>query len=146
MCSSCQDLDEYEARHGHKCNSECQVSCKNCGESYCENGPPECTCEIEKIYTRDSEWDTHLGNAVTVRGMTDEHLANTIQFLSHYTAHPASRGMLPVLKSEANLRELSDEYLARAPFPYKDGKGNWLIWDYVNNAPKSIGRYDRGSL
>lgn len=95
-------------------------------------------------YDRDMEWQTHLGNYVTIRGMEDSHLANTIQFLTHYTRHPANiYGQLPVLREEAKLRGLSDEYLARAPFPYKDGKGNWIVWDYKLDSPVSIGRYAR---
>src|SRR5258708_6627760 len=94
---------------------------------------------------RDSEWQTHLGNKVTIRGMEDSHLANTIQFLTHYHNHPANGyGQVEALKEEAKLRGLSDEYLARAPFPYKDGRGNWIVWDYKIDRPISIGSYARG--
>lgn len=94
-------------------------------------------------YSRDTKWGTHLGNWVTVRGMSDEHLANSIQFMTKYPGHYAS-DILPTLKEEAKLRELSDEFLDRAPFPYKDGQGNYIVWDYQLNKPKAIGRYDRG--
>ena len=93
--------------------------------------------------TRNTEWKTHLGNNVTVRGMSDEHLANTIQYVENYTDITAWKGSLPVLKKEAKLRGLSQEFLDRAPFPYKDGLGNWIVWDYDNDEPKAIGSYAR---
>lgn len=88
---------------------------------------------------RDKSWTTHLGNEVSIEGAEDSHIANTIQFLVHYK-HPDKK-MLKELKQEAKFRGLNKEYLDRAPFPYKDGLGNWIVWDYKTDKPKEIGRY-----
>lgn len=94
-------------------------------------------------YNKKSSWTTHLGNSVSIEGMSDEHLANTIQFVSYYkTKYWAKMGV--ELKKEAKRRGLASEFLLRAPFPYKDGFGNWIVWDYKTNKPKAVGSYLRG--
>lgn len=97
--------------------------------------------KIKIKYTNKTEWTTHLGNTVTVEGMADAHVANAIQFLTHYQFN---NDFLKVLKKEAKRRKLTKEYLERAQFPYKDGKGNWIIWDFKTDNPKVIGSYLRG--
>lgn len=92
-------------------------------------------------YNRKTEWTTHLGNEVSVEGMRDMHLANAIQFLTRYNNNP---DFLKVLKREAKRRKLSKEFLNGAQYPYKDGKGNWIVWDFFKNAPRAIGSYLRG--
>jgi len=91
---------------------------------------------------RKREWQTHLGNSVTVEGCSDEHLANTLQYLKYYN-HPDIK-MVKLLEKEAKKRGLTEEFLSRAQFPYKDGKGNWLVWCFKTNAPKIVGSYVRG--
>lgn len=93
-------------------------------------------------HDRKQSWGTHLGNHVTIEGMDDEHVANTIQFLTHYAHH--NQDMLMDLKKEAELRGLSEEFLSKAQYPYKDGRGNYLVWDFSSNRPKIIGSYLRG--
>ena len=97
-------------------------------------------------YNRKTEWRTHLGLTVTVEGMDDEHLANTVQFLTNYknTRTPLLFRLLKTVLAEAKSRGLSKSFLECAPFPYRDGKGAWLIWDYENHEPKVIGSYLRG--
>jgi hypothetical protein len=73
--------------------------------------------------------------------MDDTHVANTIQYLETYELNPL---FLVALLKEANKRGLGPEYLAKAPYPYKDGKGNWIVWDYENDGPKVVGRYVGG--
>lgn len=90
---------------------------------------------------RKAEWQTHLGNMVSVEGCSDEHLANTIQWLSHYKTGSKT---LAVLKREAKNRGLTKDFLDRAQFPYKDGKGNWIVWDFKASEPKVVGSYLRG--
>lgn len=92
-------------------------------------------------YTKKTEWTTHLGNTVTVEGMEDSHVANAIQFFTHYRVRAE---MLKALKKEAKRRKLTVAFLERAQFPYKDGKGNWIVWDFTADAPKIIGSYKRG--
>jgi len=76
-----------------------------------------------------------------VQGCSDEHLANTIQWLDHYSR---DQEMKDTAREEAKRRGLSDEFLARAQFPYKDGLGNWTVWCFETHAPKSVGTYVRG--
>lgn len=92
-------------------------------------------------YTKKTAWETHLGNQVTVEGMHDMHLANAIQFLMRYNNNAA---FLKILKKEAKSRKLSQEFLDGAQYPYKDGKGNWIVWDFFKDRPKIIGSYLRG--
>lgn len=97
----------------------------------------------KKKFNKHSAWVTHLGNSVSIEGMSDEHLANTIQFITfHKTTWWAK--MSTELKKEAKRRGLTSDFLARAPFPYKDGFGNYIVWDYKNGKPKVIGSYLRG--
>lgn len=96
-----------------------------------------------KKYTRKSTWITHLGNTVSVEGISDEHLANTIQFLEYYK-YLSLANSIKELKKEAKRRKLDEFFLALAPYPYKDGLGNYLIWSYANNKPKVVGSYVRG--
>lgn len=92
-------------------------------------------------YNRKMEWTTHLGNTVTVEGMADEHIANTIQFLTHYKVKAS---FLELLKKEAKRRRLTKAFLARAQIPYKDGRGNWIVWDFVSDRAEIVGSYKRG--
>lgn len=93
------------------------------------------------MLARKREWQTHLGNSVSVEGCSDEHLANTIQYLSHYNIDPE---MVILLEKEAKRRGLTKEFISRAQFPYKDGKGNWVVWCFKSNCPKFVGTYVRG--
>lgn len=96
--------------------------------------------EPKKNPDRQLSWQTHLGNVVTIEGMEDSHLANTIQFLGHRISK--NHSTMKALYDEAKLRGLTQEYLDRAPFPYKDGKGNWIIWNNTAE-PKVVGSYLR---
>jgi hypothetical protein len=97
--------------------------------------------ETPKNPDRKISWTTHLGNDVTIEGMEDSHLANTIQFVKHRCGS-GNYEILKALHDEAKLRGLTQEYLDRAPFPYKDGKGNWVIWNDTPQ-PKIVGSYLR---
>lgn len=88
--------------------------------------------------TRQFEWRTHLGNVVSIEGIEDTHLANAIQFCFFYE-RPIE--ILLELHREAKRRNLSKEFLDKAQYPYKDGKGNWIVWDFKTHKPKTIGRY-----
>ena len=87
-------------------------------------------------------WQTHLGNVVSLKGINDEHLANIVQFATHYKKFGRT-GFLKDLKKEAKDRGLTKAFLDRAPFPYKDGLGNWIVWDFKKDAAKVIGSYLR---
>lgn len=89
---------------------------------------------------RDREWETHLGNRVSVKGCSDEHLANTLQWVSFY--YPNDK-MVDLLKEEAALRGLSEAFLSKAQYPYKDGKGNYLVWCFETHEPEIVGSYSR---
>lgn len=91
-------------------------------------------------YNRKTKWFTLSGQVVTVEGMGDEHLANTIQFLSHYGKNDS---LLAEMRREAKRRGLGKDFLSRAQFPYKDGQGNYLVWDFKKNGPKKVGSYVR---
>lgn len=91
-------------------------------------------------YTKKTVWTTHLGNEVSIEGMHDMHLANAIQFLTRYGNNMT---FLKALKKEAKLRKLSQEFLDGAQYPYKDGKGNWIVWDFFRDGPRAIGSYIR---
>lgn len=89
-------------------------------------------------YNREATWTTHLGVKVKVRDMEDSHVVNLVRFLEHYETHPASRGMLPVMREEMRLRGLK-----MPPFqvPYHDGEGNLIIWDFKTGGPRIVGKY-----
>lgn len=36
MCQLCNDLDEYDARHGHQCDEHCIATCEECGSHVCK--------------------------------------------------------------------------------------------------------------
>lgn len=91
---------------------------------------------------RGHEWITHLGQIVNVKGVSDEHLANTIQWLFRYK--PDLQELNQEFVQEAKDRGLTPDFLARAPFPYKDGLGNWLVWNYETHEPMIVGTYIRG--
>jgi len=96
-------------------------------------------------YTRNTKWMTHLGDKVTPKTMKDEHLANTVQFLTHYNDHPSHRGdnsFLDVLKEEVRLRGLTQEFLDKAPYPYEDHNRNWVVWDYKINRTQAVFKWE----
>lgn len=92
-------------------------------------------------YNKKTEWITHMGNTVSVGGIEDTHLANVIQFLTYYKK---CIEILKAFKKEAKCRGLSEEFLSKAQYPYKDGKGNYLVWDFKTMETKVIGSYLRG--
>jgi len=91
--------------------------------------------------TKEFIWRTHLQNEVSLKGCSDEHLANTIQYLNKYD-YPLA--LQRSFSKEAKVRRLTEEFINKAQFPYKDGIGNWIIWCFKENRPKIIGRYKRG--
>ena len=91
---------------------------------------------------RKIEWKSHLGNTVTIEGSSDEHLANTIQYISQYYYCYSSK-ILKEFKKEARRRKLTKEFLDKAQYPYKDGRGNYIVWDFAKAKPKVIGSYLR---
>lgn len=90
--------------------------------------------------SRQREWQTHLGNSVSVQGCCDEHLANTIQWLNAYSQ---DKGMKELLKEEAERRGLTQAFLDKAQYPYKDGLGNYLVWNFETHEPMVVGTYTR---
>lgn len=90
--------------------------------------------------SRKKQWQSHLGNRVNLEGVEDTHLANLIDYMKK-----TNICIVPLkdAKEEAKLRGLSREYLEKAPYPYKDGLGNWIIWDYEVRGARRIGRYAR---
>jgi hypothetical protein len=75
-------------------------------------------------------WTSAYGKRELVKNLTDSHLANIIDFLTHYIAHGALRSTLPLMIREARLRGLSTTFLSRAQIPHVDPKGRWRIYDY----------------
>lgn len=92
--------------------------------------------------SRQREWTTHLGNKVTVEGCCDEHLANTIQWVEFYRKHDTA--LITLLREEANRRGLTQGFLDRAQFPYRDGYGNWIVWNFATSDTMIVGSYLRG--
>lgn len=90
---------------------------------------------------REREWQTHLGNSVSVQGCSDEHLANTIQWVSVYSK---DAGFKRSLKYEAERRGLTKAFLDKAQYPYKDGLGNYIVWNFEIHEPMIVGSYTRG--
>jgi hypothetical protein len=98
---------------------------------------------MKQTNNRAFEWKTHLGNKVTVEGCCDEHLANMIQYITHYRMWADTEEVLILLKEEVKLRGLAQEFLDKAQYPYRDGRGNWIVWDFATGEPKVIGLYKR---
>lgn len=86
----------------------------------------------------DFTWQDHLGNKLKVKDMSDEHIANTIQHIKFYRY---SEAIIEFFLEEAERRKLSEKFLAGAQYPYKDGKGHWLLWNFVVNGAIIIGEY-----
>jgi len=94
-------------------------------------------------YVSKFEWQTHLGNKVTIDGVDDEHLANMLQYVGYYKMWNNTEEILEALRTEVQHRGLSQEFLDKAQFPYKDGRGNYIVWDFQVGGPKIIGSYKR---
>lgn len=92
--------------------------------------------------SRNLSWQTHLGNTVSVKGCSDEHLANTIQFFTLYRGRNEF-DFIQTLRAEAKRRKLTQEFLDKAQYPYKDGLGNYIVWDFEKDTTKIVGKYSR---
>lgn len=86
-------------------------------------------------YSRSTVWTTYEGRKVAIRNMDDAHLVNLIMFFQFHADHPAAAGMLPVLIEEMCKRQISNEFVKKAPFPHVDQAGNLMIWDYWEKKP-----------
>lgn len=93
-------------------------------------------------YNRDTTWGTLDGREIPIRCLEDTHLANIIAWV---TARPFSyrAELLTVLKKEAKIRKLSQEFLDGAPYPFKDVDGKWKKGVEIKNGTaqyRKIGR------
>lgn len=41
MCRYCKDPEEFERKHGHRCDECCRVSCDECGKDICLDNSDE---------------------------------------------------------------------------------------------------------
>lgn len=78
----------------------------------------------EGRYNRDTTWGTLDGREIPIRCLDDLHLANIIAWVSDRPGNYRYE-LLTVLKKEAKLRKLSQEFLDGAPYPFKDQDGTW---------------------
>ena len=75
-------------------------------------------------YNRDTTWGTLDGREIPIRCLEDTHLANIIAWVSDRPFSYRAE-LLSVLKKEAKLRKLGQEFLDGAPYPFKDVDGKW---------------------
>jgi len=86
---------------------------------------------------RDRIWTTLDGRKIPIRCLSDIHLANCI-FEGRKRA--LSQINLGILLSEAELRDLSSDFLAMAPIPWQDVDGKWKRLSPKKNEYEVIGR------
>lgn len=87
-------------------------------------------------YDRDSKWGSYDGRYIKIRDLEDTHLANVIKHVEQYGY---GLSLLSVLKEEAKIRGLTQEFLDRAHIPFKDDKGNWMLWNNAEHASVKVG-------
>ena len=76
--------------------------------------------ELDQAF-RNMQWKTLDGRIIKVKDLTDEHLANIINYiLTHPRLYPARDILIRYLHDEAGIRGLSFEFLEGAPYPRTD--------------------------
>ena len=77
-------------------------------------------------------WQSLDGSIRNFRAMTDEHLANIVLHLKHYSLHNSRA--FSFVEREIKIRNLSEDFLSKAPYPYKDPRtGEWYIWSFESD-------------
>jgi 2-hydroxy-3-keto-5-methylthiopentenyl-1-phosphate phosphatase len=81
---------------------------------------------------RDTEWTTLGGRKIPIKDLTKIHLANVIhnvkevkKLFPQFTAEYEE--LLDVLYREAQLRNITKDFLDAAPYPWQDENGAWRI-------------------
>jgi hypothetical protein len=93
--------------------------------------------EEEQHYTRESTWGRNDGKEIAIKDLEDRHLVNIVHFLTHSERHKRwlkRAEYLRVLKEEIKLRKLSKEFVAQAPYPFRDEEdGKLKTWSFEKN-------------
>jgi len=84
---------------------------------------------LRKRFSQFTLWTTYDGRKLRIKDMTNEHAANLILFLTHYS-HPACKELRPVLIRMLVMRGVQADIMKDAPYPHFDKNGNLVIWDY----------------
>lgn len=93
-------------------------------------------------YNRDTTWGTLDGREIPIRCLDDTHLANIIAWVKDRPLNYRYE-LLAVLKKEAKIRKLSQEFLDGAPYPFRDIDGKWKKGVEIKNGTaqyRKIGR------
>jgi hypothetical protein len=78
-------------------------------------------------------WTSYNGTKRSFDAMDNEHLANVIKHMEYYAHQYPLAKYLEAMKVVTE-RGLTSEFLAKAPYPFKDLKtGNWYIWSFEVN-------------
>jgi hypothetical protein len=85
------------------------------------------------FYREENLWQSVDGSIRSFSAMTDEHLANVLLHITHYTGGGYGR-VLQHVQKEIAARGLSEKFLKGAPYPFKDPRsGRWYIWSFEVN-------------
>ena len=90
----------------------------------------------EEHYTRESTWGSNDGRQIKIKDLEDRHLVNIVHFLNHSEKHKLwhrRSEYLRILNEEIKLRALPQEYVDKAPYPFKDEHGTLKTWSYERN-------------
>ena len=71
-------------------------------------------------------WTTYEGAQIRFRDLEDTHIANILHFRKHSWNNEDS--LCVYLRKMAKERGLTEEFLKRAPYPYKNMDNRWTIW------------------
>lgn len=83
------------------------------------------------VLTRDTlMWVNEYGSRNLVKDLSDQHVANIIDFLKAEKGRPMHAELVRLFNDEAGIRGLSKEFLSRAQIPHIGPDGRWMVWDF----------------
>lgn len=80
------------------------------------------------MITENDIWQTHFGDRIKLKDLSDTHLANVIDYVSKIRSYNTE--LISVLKQIQKDRGLKDEFINRSQIPYKNPNGKWEIFDF----------------
>lgn len=88
------------------------------------------------MVTRDTEWGTFDGRRIPIKHLSNAHLANIIAMMRVNFTTPSD--LFKVLLQEAKDRELPQEYLDLAPYPFLDTDGRWKTLNFKTGKAEEV--------
>jgi hypothetical protein len=81
-------------------------------------------------------WRNYQGVEKPIEEIDDMHLANILKWIAECQHYPLSTYL--AFQAEAKKRNLTSEFLDKAPYPHKNKDGKWI--QFINGRPTVVGR------